>query len=349
MLITPTNLNIFFTGLETRWSQAYATAPVVYQRFADVTPVATEVFLSSWLDMVDKYREWVGPRITRTPAPQTYQVPIQLFELTQGVDQFKLADDTYGIYNPLVSYMGKQAAKLPDYQLRDLLQNQGSQTGVRQLSLDGLSHFNAAHPVSFWDPSRGTYSNDYTGGATVVNGVTIGGALAPNALATAYEDMARRKAESGEPWGVVPDFALHGPMLKFAMDSILQAQFMGMPVIGSIGSGNANTPGAAAVTNGPLVGATTNVLQGWMDRLMWPDLGGATVVGNGTFDSVWYLMDTTKSVKPLQWLQRQAPDFTYRNQPADPMVFDTHTFGFGSVARGAPAWAFPQLIVRSGP
>lgn len=342
MLITPSNLNIFFTGLETRWSTAYTSTPVVYNRISTTYAVNTEVWISGWLDMVDKYREWVGPRLTRQPAPQTYQVPIQLFELTQGVDQFKLADDTYGIYNPIVSYMGVQAAKWPDYQLRDLLQNQGSQTGSRQTSVDGLSHFNTAHPVSFWDPSRGTYSNDFTGGGQTINGINVGGALAPNSFASVYQDMTRRKAESGEPWGIVPDLAMCSPMLKFPMDSILQAQFMGMPVIGTIGTAASGQP------NAPLVGATENTLKASTDRLVWAELGGSTTVGGGTYDQVWYMMDTTKSVKPLSWLLREAPNFTYRNQPADPMVYDTHTFGFGSFARGAPAWAFPQLMCRSG-
>ena len=340
MLITPANLGLFFSAVETRFWGAYGTAPVVYTKLATTYPVATEQWVSGWIGMLDKMREWVGPRITRAPAPQTYLVPIQLFELTEGVDQFKLMDDTYGIYNPVVDFMGLQAAKWPDYQLRDLLQNQGSQTGARQLSLDNLSHFNTAHPVSFWDASRGTYPNDYTGGGVSINGITVGGALGPTSFATVWEDMARRKAESGEPWGIVPNLAFTGPMLKLAIDTILQAQFMGAPVLGQLGAGTG--------ANAPFVGSSENVMKGWTDRLMWPDLGGSATVGGGTQDQLWYLTDTSKAVKPLSWLLRQAPDFTYRNQPDDPMVFDTHTYAMGSVARGAPAWAFPQLISRSG-
>lgn len=348
MLITPNNLNIFFSALETRWFNAYTTAPVIYQKIATTYPVATEQFVSGWIGMLDKMREWVGSRLTRTPAPQTYVVPIQNFELTEGVDQFKLLDDTYGIYNPVVDFMGLQAAKWPDYQLRDLLQAQGSQTGARQISLDNLNHFATNHPVSFWDASRGTYPNDYTNGGVTINGIVVGGALGPTAFATVWEDMARRKAESGEPWGIVPNLAITGPMLKLAIDTILQAQFMGAPVLAQLGSGNAPTAGSPASPQAPFVGSSENVMKGWTDRLMWPDLGGSTTVGGGTQDQLWYLMDTSKAIKPLSWLLRQAPDFTYRNQPDDPVVFDTHTYVMGSVGRGAPAWAFPQLMSRSG-
>lgn len=333
MLITPANLSLFFTGLETRWKTAYTTTPSFHESIATTYPVATEQWASGWLGMLDKYREWIGPRLTRTPAPQTYLVPIQNFELSEGVDQFKLADDTYGIYNSVVDYMGLQAKKWPDYQLRDLLQNQGSQTGARQLSLDNLSHFNTAHPVSFWDASKGTYPNDYTGGGVSINGITVGGALSPTAFATVFEDMARRKAESAEPWGIVASLAFTGPMMKLAMGTILQAQFTGAPVVGQLTG---------------MVGSTENILKGWTDYKMWEELGGTVTVGGGSQDQLWYLADTSKPIKPLSWLLRQAPDFTYRNQPDDPMVYDTHTIGMGSVARGAPAWGFPQFISRSG-
>jgi len=348
MLVTQPNLSLFFTGLETRWRGAYGAAPVVYNRIATTYPVATEQWASGWIGMLDKMREWVGPRLTRQPNPQTYLVQIQNYEQTQGIDQFKLEDDTYGIYNPVVDFMGLQAAKWPDYQLRDLLQSQGSQGGSRQLSVDGVNHFSTAHPVSFWDSSRGTYPNDYTNGGQTINGITVGGALSATSFATVWEDMARRKAESGEPWGIVADLAVTGPMLKLAMDTILQAQFMGAPVLAQLGSANAPTAGSPVSPNAPLVGSTENVMKGWTDRLMWPDLGGSVTVGGGTQDQLFYVMDTSKPIKPLSWLLRKAPDFTYRKNPDDPVVFDRHQYVMGSVARGAPAWAFPQLMSRSG-
>lgn len=348
MLVTPANLNLYFTALETRFWGAYGAAAPAYQKLTTTYPVATEQWVSGWIGMLDKYREWIGPRITRQPNPQTYLVQIQNFELTEGIDKFKLDDDTYGIYNPVVDFMGLQAAKWPDYQLRDLLQNQGSQGGARQTSLDGLNHWATNHPVSFWDASKGTYPNDYTGGGVTVNSILCGGALAPNAFATVWEDMARRKSESGEPWGIKANLAVTGSMLKLTLDTILQAQFLGLPVIGTMGTGVYPTAGGASVPNSALVGSSENALKAWTDRLMWEDLGGSTTVGGGSQDQLWYLLDTTKPIKPFSWLLREAPDFTYRIQPDDPIVFDTHTYAYGSKARGAPAWAFPQLASRSG-
>lgn len=348
MLISQPNLSFYFTGLETRFWTAYGAAPQVYTKLSTVYPVATEQWVSGWIGMLDKMREWIGPRITHTPAPQTYLVPIQNFELTEGIDLFKLEDDTYGIYNPVVAFMGIQAAKWPDYQFRDMLQNQGSQTGARQLGLDNLTYFNTAHPVDFWDASKGTFANDYTNGGVTVNGVLIGGALASNAFATVWEDMASRKTESGEAWGLTPDLAFTGPKLKHAMDTILQAQFIGLPVIGTIGTQVTQTAGSAALPNSPLIGASENMVKGWSDRLMWPDLGGSTTVGGGSYDQVWYLSCSNMPVRGLSWLLRQAPDFVVRNRLDDPIVFDTHTVAYGSKSRGAPAWGFPAFLSRSG-
>jgi phage major head subunit gpT-like protein len=349
MLVTPPNLNILFTGVETRFWSAYSQAPLMYQRLATVYPVASEAWISAWIGMLDKLREWNGPRVVRTPAPQTYQVPIKLFELTEGIDKFKVLDDTYGVYNPVISHMGTQAAKYPDFQLRDLLQNQGSWSGIFQNGTDGLTHWNTAHPVDFYDSSKGTYPNDYSGGGVTINGQLIGGALSANAFATVVEDMSRRKNESGESQDVNADLSVCPVMLRLAFMTILNAQFMGLPVIGALGTGTVPTPGGTANVNAPLVGASENVMKGWTDLLVWKDLGGSGALGGGTYDQVWYVLDTSKPIKPFSWLQRMAPVFAFLVSPTDAVVFNTHTFQYGVEARGSAAWALPFLSSRSSP
>jgi phage major head subunit gpT-like protein len=343
MIITQANLQIFFTATETRFWTAYKLAEARYQKIATIYPVATEVWLSGFLTMIQKYREWIGARVNQTPAPLTYAVPIKNWENTQVIDKFRFEDDTYGIYAPTVPFMGMQAAKLPDYQIRDLILNQGSWTGTFQNCLDGLTFFNTAHPVNYWDPSQGTYTNDYTSGGTTVNNQLIGGGLNMTAFSTVWEDMTRRKNESGEAWGLIPNMAMTGPILKLAMDTLLQAQFIGAPVIGQLGTGTG--------ANAPMVGATSNQMRAWADYFMWEDLSSSTAIGTGsnTYDQVWYLLCTSGPVKPFAWLMRKAPDFTYRINPQDPVVFEKHQYQYGSEARGSAAFGFPQLASRSGP
>lgn len=346
LIQTPANIQFFFTGEETRFWEAYKLAEPKHQLIADIQPVATEVWLAGFLTMIQKYREWIGPRAVQNPAPLTYQVPIKLWENTQAIDKLRFDDDTYGIYAPTIPFMGMQAKKLPDYQIRDLILNQGSWTGSFQNCLDGLSFFNTAHPVNFWDASQGTYANDYTSGGVTVNNQIIGGGLSFNGFATVWEDMCRRKNESGEAWGLRGNLAMTGPVLKVAMDTILQSQFLGAPAIGQLGT-------SVGQNNGAYVGATENQIAktAWADSFMWEDLSSSTAIGTGsnTYDQVWYLLATQGPVKPFQWLMRQAPDFVYRTDPASDNVFDKHVYEFGSTARGSAAFGFPALASRSGP
>jgi phage major head subunit gpT-like protein len=325
MLITPANLSFFFTNVETRFWQAYSTAPTFIDKIATTYPVTSEKWVSGWMGMLDKMRMWKGSRVTRSPAPQTYMVEIQPFELTESIDQFRLEDDTYGIYFPMIAMMGENIKKWPDYALRDLLQNTGDYTGLAQKGIDGLNHWSTVHPVDPYDDSKGTYSNDFRGGMSV-DGITVGGTLGVNSFATLWSEIASRKSENGESLGLLPGLTLAPTQLKLTLDTILQAQFFAPPTLGNLASN---------------VGSTENVMKGWTDRLIWPDLSADP--------TTWMMLVNDKPVKPFSWLQRQAPNFVYRINPQDPVVFDTHTYLYGSMSRGAPAWGFPWLSAISGP
>ena len=345
MLTTPANLNLFFTQLETRYWTEYALAEPMWQKISTLMPVGSEVWNSGFMMMIQKYREWIGPRVVQIPSLQTYQVPIKNWENTEGVDKFKFDDDTHGMYSPIAAFMGMQAKKLPDYQIRDAILNQGSWTGPFQLCLDGQNLFATGHPVNFWDASQGTYANDYTGGGVTVNNQAIGGGLSLTGYGTVWEDMARRKNESGEAGGWKADTAMTGPILAIAMQTILQAQFIGAAQVMQLGT-NVGTG------NNTLVGATdTKAYRGLTDFIMWDDLSSSTAIGTGsnTYDQVWYLLSTKGPIRPFLWLQREAPNFVARINPDDPVVFEKHQYLFGSEARGSVAFGFPQSVSRSGP
>jgi phage major head subunit gpT-like protein len=328
MLVTPANLSFFFTQLETRFWSAYEVAQPWSSKVADIYPAPTEQFIAGWIGMVDKYRQWLGSRTTHSPAPQTYAVQIQNFELTEAIDQFKLMDDQYGIYFPTVSFMGMQAKKVYDYQLRDLLFNQGSQTGSIQNGFDGLTHFNTAHPVDFYDSTKGTYSNDFRGGFTV-NGVTVGGALSTIGFNSLWEEIASRKSESGEALGLMADCTMVPPQLKATGMTILQSNFY--------------APSAVSAQSGhdTFVGAMDNVLKGWTDLEVNADLAA--------LPTTWFMSITKGPVKPYGIALNSAPDFVYRVNPQDPTVFDTHTYTYGSMARFAPFWGYSWLDAISSP
>src|ERR1041385_5129191 len=128
MITTPANLQFFFTNLEANYFwKAYYDAPLWWQKIATRVPTSSEFHLFGWMGRLDTMREWTGARVVHTPGTQTYIVPVQKYELTESIDKFKLEDDTYGIYFPIVENMGKAIAKKPDYSMRDLIKGVGEQ------------------------------------------------------------------------------------------------------------------------------------------------------------------------------------------------------------------------------
>lgn len=340
MIITPANLNLFFTALDTRFWQAYSSVPKWYEQVTTTYPTSTENWQMGWIGMLDKLRVWKGPRAVHTPAPQTYGVSPLPFELTESIDQFKLEDDTHGIYGPMIAHMGEMSGKWPDYTVRDLIEGLGDFAGTAaQTGTDGVSQWSDVHPVNVYNAALGTYVNDYGASGTSINGVTVGGAFAVNAWSTVWQDMASRKSENGEKLGLQPDLTMVSTSNAFAGKIITQNAFFSPPVIAGLGTGNFPTAGSPAAANAPFVGAMDNPLRGQTDLFVNFDL---------TVAAAWYMLTTRRVIKPFGWILRKAPSLTPRNQPTDPVVFDSHTYLYGVVARGCPAWGLPWLSSRSG-
>jgi phage major head subunit gpT-like protein len=75
------------------------------------------------------------------------------------------------------------------------------------------------------------------------------------------------------------------------------------------------------------------------DGLVANDMGGA-----GT---AWYLMCTTRALKPLIWQPRQSFDLNALDKPTDPNVFMRKQFIYGVDGRGNAGFGFWQMAIRS--
>lgn len=332
MELTPQNLDKFFTDLEVLYGLALHNAQPWSNRLATTYPTKSENVLHGWIGMFDKPRVWNGARVVREPAAQTYGVPIMPWELTERIDQFKLMDDTHGIYGLIATRMGQSMGKLMDYAIRDMLQNTGDMTGPFQIGADGISQWNTAHPVDFWDPSKGTYPNDFGTAGIVINGVTVGGSLSVNAYLTLWQFMTTIPNESGEAIGRVPDSTVCAPNLKFALELITKSAYFSPQSLGILGTG--------VGVNGPFVGNMESPLRGSTDVIWTPDLSKQP--------NAYYMAETKDAMKPIGWAMRQAPTFIVRNAPQDPVVFDQHSYLYGSWARATPHWGLPSQLLRSG-
>jgi phage major head subunit gpT-like protein len=328
-MITPASFAVFVTNANTSIREAYSSAPIDYPLFTTTVPTDTTVFEDGWIGRMPKMRVWNGPRIVNEPAPQTYQVTVLPYENTYALDRFHLDDDKLGIYYPILIDLALQAKRWPEFELRDLLENTGAQTGSRQNGLDALSFFNTAHPVDLYDSTKGTYSNDFTGGGMSISGATVGGALSPTAFGTIVEYMMTLKAEDGERLGILPNLLMVPPNLKAESEYILKNTFSAPPQWSTWGS------------LGTQVGSSDNIYKRFgVEPHVNHNLMSATK---------WYVMDTTKSIKPLRWILREQPVFTPRVNENDPIVFDSHQYMWGAWGRATPAWSFSWLMARSGP
>lgn len=340
LLNASSNMQLFLTSVETGYGLAYTVTEKWHPKIARVVPISNESVVNGWVDMLDRPREWIGPRQVRTPAPQTYLVTPKPFELTWGVDRFRLDDDrlNWSLYVDTARQHGELDAKVPDYELRDLIFNLGSSWTGAQTGTDGATHWNTAHSVDVYDAGKGTYCNDFRSGGVSVNSVLVGGALSPNAFKTLYAEQSKRPMTNGEAGQTTPDLLVASTLLKGEADVILKNQFIAPSQFGNIGTG------AVGTANGPLVGMMDNPTRGWVDYLILEDFAV-----NSSSQLLWLMLRTKGVVKPFTMFLRQGAVRVQRTAEDDPAVFDSHTYLFGSWQRLAPAWGLPFLSSISGP
>lgn len=328
-MISPSNFNLFRSNVNTMLGAVYEQAKkeLTYPKIATTVPVGEASQIAfAWTGMMPKARLWQGPRVVHEPAPQTYVVVPNPYEHTVSIDRFDLDDDKMGVYYRTLPDQTRQLLKMPDYWFRDLLEARGDYpAGPYQNGLDGLAHWNTAHPVDLYNAGAGTYCNDFTGGGVVVNGITVGGAFGTTAFSTLRNNFGTLKGEDGEPLELMAGMLMVPTMLETEARVILETSFFAPPAWGTI-TGQ--------------VGAADNVFRRFQVELFVNKL----LVSQ----TKWYMM-VTDIAKPFQWCERDYGQVVQRVSPTDPVMFDEHKMLAGGWGRGAPAWNFAFLSARSGP
>lgn len=297
MIITSATLNALRTNFSSLFQSAFSGSPVFYDQLATVVQSSTGVNTYGFLDRVPKMRQWVGERQIQNLKEYSAQITNQPFELTISVDRDDIEDDNLGVYAPLMSEMGRQAAKWPDQLLVSALQNGTSSNGF-----DGVAFFAATHPL---DPAA-NQSNNFTSTA-----------LSAANYASVRASMMALKGADGQPLGVMPDLLVVPPQLEGTARVILNAEMV-------------------ADANG---GGTTNVWRNSSRLLVVPELAGQA--------TTWYLVDSSKGVKPFIFQQRKAPLLTMMDSEKDENVFMQRQFMYGAEARGAVGYALWFLAARA--
>jgi phage major head subunit gpT-like protein len=77
-------------------------------------------------------------------------------------------------------------------------------------------------------------------------------------------------------------------------------------------------------------------------------VGSGTVSNHGGGSgTAWYLLDTSRPVKPLIYQDRRAPNFVARANPSDESVWNHKKYEFGTDSRDTAGYAFWQMAFAS--
>ncbi|WP_422096997.1 Mu-like prophage major head subunit gpT family protein [Variovorax sp.] len=131
-------------------------------------------------------------------------------------------------------------------------------------------------------------------------------------------------------------YGIYAPMFK-EMGRSAQAQ-PDQLVFGLLAGGRA----ANCYDGTPFFGTAHSVLN---------EKGKPTAVSNiddaGGGTNYWYVLDTSRAIKPLIFQQRKAPKFVAKDSPTDDNVFDRATFKYGVDSRCNAGFGFWQMAQSS--
>lgn len=196
-------------SLETNFNDQYRTGYGAslpwWMKVATPIPSSTKTNTYAWLEKIPKMREWIGPRQIQNLVHNAFVVENKHFELTVGVDANDVKDDNLGIYSPLFQMLGDSAAKLPDQQLKTVLQ-----AGTTGLGFDAVAQFASTHPLN----PAGNQSNNFT--TTALTTTNFG---------TTRAAMMAYTGADGEPLGVMPNLLIVPPQLEDTANTIVTAAF----------------------------------------------------------------------------------------------------------------------------
>jgi phage major head subunit gpT-like protein len=308
MEITPHNLQALFNAYDLSFQQGLtAEQPLFWDKLATQRPSNTRQTTYAWMAKLPTLREWVGERVLNAISSSSYTIVNKDFELTMELDRNDILDDTYGLFNPVAEEMGRASRKWPDQLLAKLIAS-----GETTLCYDGQNFFDIDHPIDKYAPTLGVQKNLFKGKALTADNYSE--------VRTAMQTYV---GEDGQPLGVNPKLLVVPPQLEQRARQILHADFIAPETL----------------TGQKQVGTNTNILKGTADLLVVPELAGDA--------NAWYLLDTSRAVRPFVFQLRQAPQFVQFTDPKAESVFRRKKFVYGVDARGNAGFGLWFLAAKA--
>lgn len=310
MQITDSNLRFLFNTWNFQFQEAYKTHVPWYDQVCTEVPSSGEFSTYGWFAKMPALREWIGDRVAQNLATYSQIVTNKAYELTIEVDRPKIEDDAYGIYTQQFQMLGVQAKRQPDVLMASVLRN-----GQSTACWDGVNFFSATHPNSY-------FTGQITA-ATQQNYWSTGLALTLDNYQTMRSTMMSYVGEDGLPLGVTPNLLVVPPQLEVTARLICESKYVGITPMGGI----------------TMVGQSENPLFGSAKVLVVPQLSADS--------TTWYLLDTTKPIRPFLYQNRKSPELVMRTNVDSEPVFVRNQFQYGVDMRGAAATALWFLAAKA--
>tara|TARA_R110002020_G_scaffold47651_1_gene135545 strand:+ start:5868 stop:6266 length:399 start_codon:yes stop_codon:yes gene_type:complete len=109
MHVNDQNLETAFKGFKEIYNQAFGSAVSHQAMLAMTVNSHTSEENYGWLGQFPMMREWIGDRQLKKLASHGFTIKNKKFESTITIKREDFDDDRYGIYNPVVSEMGRVA------------------------------------------------------------------------------------------------------------------------------------------------------------------------------------------------------------------------------------------------
>ncbi len=312
MEITPDNLQALFNIYDLSFQQGYdADQGLFWDKIATQRPSTSRQNTYAWMAKLPTLREWVGERVVNAISAYSYSILNKDFELTMELDRNDILDDQYGVFTPVSEEMGRAARKWPDQLMVKLLQ-EGDDL-KKGLCFDETPFFSTKHPLDKYEPSSPVQQNLYDL------------PLTPDNYAKVRANMMGYLGEDALPLGVNPRLLVVAPALEQMARQILHADFIAPEYYGDMKQ----------------VGTNSNLLKGTADVLVVPELAREP--------GAWYLLDTSRAVRPFIFQLRQAPNFVQYTDPKSEAVFRRKKFTYGVDARGNAGYGLWFLAAKSKP
>lgn len=141
MIINASNLRNLTSGYSAAFNKTLGETKTHYQELATTVQSGTAENNYPWLGQMGGLREWIGDREVQNLSEYGYTIRNRTFEKTIGVPREAIEDDQYGVYTPMFSMIGQEAAQHPDELVFELLTG-----GFKEKCYDGKAFFAKDHP-----------------------------------------------------------------------------------------------------------------------------------------------------------------------------------------------------------